>query len=125
MSVKYVPLYDRLLVRVLDAGDRTKGGLFIPNMALDNTPWMRGEVIATGGGRLMADGNVVPLTVKPGDVVVFFRSQAGGEQLVFPSDDDGELLCIREPNILAILHGLDVDTGIVTPEGGRFTRPLQ
>lgn len=120
-EIKYQPLYDRMLVRVLDAGAKTKGGLYVPSMALDNTPWMRAEVVAIGAGRLMADGNVVPLTCKVGDVVVFFRSQAGGEQLVFPSDDE-ELLCIREPNVLAIVSGLARSTGILTPEGGEFVQ---
>lgn len=121
-GIKYTPLYDRLLVRVLDAGDRTKGGLYIPSMALDNTPWMRGEVIAVGNGRLMSDGSQVPLTVKPGDVVVFFRSQSSGEQLVFPTDDDGELLCIREPNVLAVVSGLGRATGIVAVDGAEYVQ---
>lgn len=123
MSVTVEPLFDRMLVRVLAAGDRTKGGLFIPSMAVDNTPWMRGEVIAAGPGRLMADGSVCPMTAKVGDVVLFFRSQSSGEQLVVPAfDGDGdELLCIRESNCLGIVRGLDRDTGILTPEGGRFT----
>ncbi len=120
MAVTYQPLFDRMLVRVLAAGDRTKGGLFIPSVALDGTPWMRAEVVAQGHGRLMGDGTVVPMTTKVGDVVVFFRTQSSGEQLVVPVEDE-ELLCIRESNVLAIVHGLDRDTGILTPEGGRFT----
>jgi len=118
------PLFDRMLVRVLASGDRTRGGLFIPSMATDNTPWMRAEVVAQGNGRLMGDGTVVPMTTKVGDVVLFFRTQSSGEQLVVPMDDE-ELLCIRESNILGIVHGLDRDTGILTPEGGRFTIEVQ
>jgi chaperonin GroES len=121
-GIKYEPLYDRLLIRVLDPGATTKSGLFIPSMAIDNTPWMRGEVVAVGHGRLMADGSTVAPRVKVGDVVIFFRSQAGGEQLVFPTDDDGELLCIREPNVLAIVTGLAHDTGLVTPDGMRLVQ---
>jgi chaperonin GroES len=120
-TVKYQPLFDRMLVRVLTAGDRTKGGLFIPGMALDNTPWQRGEVVAVGHGRLMAGGEVVPMVVKEGDIVVFFRSQSSGEQLIFPADDE-ELLCIRESNVLAVVTGLMRDTGLVAVDGARLVQ---
>ena len=114
--MKYDCLYDRLLVRVLDANDRTKGGLWIPEMAIDGTPWQRGEVVAVGHGRLLAGGDVIPLRVSVGDVVIFFRSMSAGEQLVFPSDD-GELLCIREPNILCILRDLEKASSLVDVDG--------
>lgn len=115
--MKYQPLYDRLLVRVLSTGDRTRGGLYIPSMAMDNTPWMRGEVIAAGHGRLLPDGSTVPLLVKEGDTVCFFRSQSSGEQLVVPGEDDEELLVVREPNVLAILHDLPRSTGLLNVDG--------
>lgn len=119
--MRYEPLYDRMLVRVLAAGNRTRGGLYVPDMAIDGTPWMRGEIVAAGHGRLMADGKTVPLSVKVGDIVVFFRSQNGGEQLVFPSEDGEELLCIREPNVLAILHDLPRSTGLLLVDGSEAT----
>lgn len=121
-GITYQPLFDRMLVRPLDSGNTTRSGLYIPDMALDNTPWKRAEVIAVGHGRLMADGSVVPMTVKPGDVVVFFRSAASGEQLVFPAEDGEELLCIREANVLAIVHGLARDTGLVAVDGARLVQ---
>jgi len=110
-------LYDRLLVRVLEARERTKGGLYIPEMAIDGTPWMRGEVVAVGHGRLMANGETIPLRVEVGQVVVFFRSTSAGEQMVFMGDDNEELLCIREPNILCILRDLDKASSIVDDAG--------
>lgn len=115
--MKYEMLYDRLLVRVLEARDRTKGGIIIPEMAIDGTPWMRGEVVAVGHGRLMTNGETVPLRVKAGDLVIFFRSMSAGEQMVFPVDDGEELLCIREPNILTILRDLETASGLVGTDG--------
>lgn len=119
--MKYQMLYDRLLVRPMGASNRTKGGLFIPDMATDGTPWQKGEVIACGHGRVTPDGQTVPLQVEVGSVVLFFRSQSSGEQLVVPGeDDDGEYLVIREPHVLCMLRDLPRDTGILTPEGGTF-----
>lgn len=119
-AVQYQPLYDRLLVRIITA-KQTKGGLVIPDMAIDNTPYLKAEVLATGQGRISTSGNVVPLQVKVGDVVVFFRSQSSGEQLVFPSDAPGEeLMLIREPNVAAILLNLDKVTSIVGIDGGNL-----
>lgn len=110
-------LYDRLLVRVLEAREPTRGGIIIPQMAIDGTPWMRGEVVAVGHGRLMTNGETVPLRVKVGDVVIFFRSVSAGEQMVFPADDGEELLCIREPNILTILRDLEKASSLLSVDG--------
>lgn len=115
--MRYQPLYDRLLVRVLEQGNRTRGGLYMPSMSMDNTPWLRGEVVAAGHGRIQAEGHTVPLQVKEGDVVVFFRSQSSGEQLVVPDDDGADLLVIREPHVLAILHDLPRSTGLLGSDG--------
>jgi len=109
-------LYDRLLVRVVGESNRTKSGLFIPDMAVQNTPYLRAEVIEVGHGRVAMSGEVVPLRVKAGDVVVFFRV-SGGEQLVFPSDTGEDLLIIRENHVAMILRDLPKDTGLVNQDG--------
>lgn len=114
------PLYDRILVRMLPPEGRTRGGLYIPQMATDGTPYLKAEVVAVGQGRVTTSGATVPLIVKEGDVVVFFRSQSSGEQLVFPSDDGEELMIIREPNVAGILRDLDKVTSLTAPDG----RPL-
>ena len=113
--MKITPLYDRILVRVLDESDRTKGGLYVPQVARDNTPFLRGEVVAVGDGRITQAGNVVPLSVKAGDIIVFFRA-ANGEQLVFPTGDE-DLLVIREPHVCGILTDLPRATGVLTADG--------
>lgn len=111
------PLYDRLLVRMLPPEGRTRGGLFIPQMATDGTPYLKAEVVAVGQGRITTAGSVVPLRVVEGDIVLFFRSQSSGEQLVFPGDDGEELMIIREPNVAGILRDLDKVTSIQSIDG--------
>lgn len=117
------PLYDRILVRLLPPEGRTKSGLFVPQMATDNTPYLKAEVVAIGQGRITTTGAVVPLQVKVGDVVLFFRSQSSGEQLVFPTDDGSEQMLIREPNVAGILRDLDKVTSIVGIDGGNLELP--
>lgn len=116
-------LYDRVLVRLLRPDERTKSGLYVPQMATDNTPYLKAEVLAIGHGRITTSGSTVPLRVVVGDVVIVFRSAASGEQLVFPSDDGTEQLIVRENNIAGILRGLDKVTSIVGVDGGNLELP--
>src|SRR6185369_17015651 len=81
-EMRYEPLYDRVIVKLLKPDDRTESGLYIPQMAHDGTPYLTAEVIAVGAGRITSSGSTVPLSVKVGDVIVFFRSQSSGEQMV-------------------------------------------
>lgn len=117
------PLYDRLLVRLLKPEERTRAGLFVPQMATDNTPYLKAEVLAAGQGRITTSGTTVPLLVSVGDVVVFFRSPSSGEQLIYPSDDGSEQMLIRESHIAGILRGLDKVTSIVSVDGGNLELP--
>jgi chaperonin GroES len=110
-------LYDRLLVRVIGEDNRTDSGLFIPDMALENTPYRRAEVVEVGHGRITQNGDTVPLSVKVGDVVVFFRTGTNGEQLVYPAPDGKDLMIIREPHVAMILRDLPQDTGLVNQDG--------
>lgn len=94
MHNKIVPLYDRILIeRVEETESKTSGGIIIPDAAKEKT--QIGVVLATGIGRLMQDGKVVPLQVKTGDKV-FFAKYAG-------TDAGENLLLIREDEILAIV----------------------
>ena len=72
MSCKIRPLYDRVVVRRIENERKTAGGIVIPDTAGDKPD--KGEVIAVGEGRLLESGKVVPLAVKPGDMVVFNRN---------------------------------------------------
>ena len=91
------PLYDRILVKRVDAEARSKGGLFLPESATEKPS--EGIVIAAGQGRLGDDGVVHALAVKQGDRVAFGR-YAGTEIKV-----DGESrLVLRESEILGIIE---------------------
>jgi co-chaperonin GroES (HSP10) len=119
--MKHIIIGDRLLVKVLETGERTRGGLFIPEMATDNTPWMKAEILVVGTGWVsMQTGQSIPLpTVEVGDVVIFFRSMQPGDQLVVPLDDGEEGLVIRYASILDVLRDLNAGSTIVNAEGKR------
>jgi chaperonin GroES len=110
--ISFEPLRDRIIVRVIGESKRTAGGLHVPEMALENSPYLRAEVLYVGPGWVSPSGATVPLQVKPGHVVVFFRAPSSGEQLVLPGQDDN-LMIIRESHIAWIVHGLERVTGLV------------
>jgi chaperonin GroES len=94
--MKVRPLYDRILVKRVDEETRSKGGLFLPEMAKEKPS--EGMVLAVGQGRLSDKGEVKPLTVKVGDRVVFGR-YAGTEIKV----DGEDRLVMREDEIFGIV----------------------
>lgn len=87
------PLGDRVIVRQLDADDVTDSGLVIPDTAQEKP--QRGEVVSAGPGRT-EDGNVVPMEVAPGDVVIY--AKYGGTEVRVDGED---LMVLRESDILA------------------------
>lgn len=91
-----IPLGDRVVVEREEGGQKTAGGILLPDSAKDKPA--RGVVISVGEGKLTDDGKRQPLQVKPGDRVVF-TSYAGEP---FKVGDD-ELLLMREDDILAVL----------------------
>ncbi len=108
------PHGDGILVRVLETGNRTRGGLHIPQMATDGTPWLRGEVTGVGEGHYTSQGVLVPQRSKVGDVVIFWRNAK--EQIVVP-EDDGELLFIRAGHVMGFVRDLDKVTSIQSIDG--------
>jgi chaperonin GroES len=94
--VKVKPLYDRVLIRRVDQKEQVKGGIIIPDSAKEKP--QQGEVVATGGGKRLEDGKILPLDVKAGDKVLFGK-YAGSEITV----DGEELLILREDEILGVL----------------------
>jgi chaperonin GroES len=111
------PLYDRIIVKIIEPNQRTGGGLWIPDMALDGTPYLTAEVVAVGHGRITSKGDTVPLIVVAGDVVTFFRMASSGEQLVIPGTDDGEQMIIREAHVAYILRDLDRVSALTGADG--------
>jgi co-chaperonin GroES (HSP10) len=114
--VKYRIFGDRMLVKVLETHERTRGGLHIPDLVTDNTPWMKAEVLEKGTGMISA-GVLFPLPVEVGEVVVFFRSMQPGDQLVVPLDDGEEGLVIRFASCLGALEGLAAASSLVGTDG--------
>jgi chaperonin GroES len=91
------PLHDRILVRRMAEEEKTAGGLFIPDTAKEKP--QRGEIVATGKGRVTEDGRVLPLEVKAGDKVLF--SKYAGTELKIGAD---EYLMMREEDVLGVLN---------------------
>ena len=95
--MKIRPLYDRLLVKRLDAETRTKGGIIIPDTASEKP--QQGKVVAAGNGKISDKGDLIPLTVKPGDRILFAK-YSGNEIEI-----DGENhLVMREDEVLAVIE---------------------
>jgi chaperonin GroES len=95
--VKFRPLHDRVLVRRVEAEQKTTGGLFIPESAKEKP--QHAEVIAVGTGRVTDKGEVIPMVVKVGDRVLFARY--GGDEIKLDGVDH---LVLRESDILAIIE---------------------
>ena len=67
--MKFRPLHDRVLIRVLDSEEKTSGGIIIPDTAKEKP--QEGEVVAVGPGAKTEDGKIVSMDVKVGDIVLF------------------------------------------------------
>lgn len=94
------PLYERIVVEIDDQQEVvSKSGLsYMKDMSISNNTIMKGVIKATGEGKLLQDGTIIPLKVKVGDTVIFSKMQ--GE-----SYDDGisSYTILSESNILAIV----------------------
>ena len=95
--MKFRPLYDRILVKRVDADEKTSSGLIIPDSAKEKP--VEGEVIAVGNGKVQEDGTVRKLDVKAGDRILFGK-YAGTEVKL----DGEEHLILREDDILGVIE---------------------
>ena len=96
------PLHDRVLVRRVEAEERTKGGIIIPDTAKEKP--QEGEVIAVGAGARDEAGKLVELDVKPGDRILF--GKWSGTEVILDGED---LIIMKESDILGIIE----DSGAV------------
>ena len=96
-KTKFRPLHDRVVVKRLDAEEKTKGGIIIPDTAKEKP--VEGEVVAVGNGKVNEDGSVRKLDVKVGDRVLFGKYSGTEVKL-----DGEERLIVREEDILAVLE---------------------
>ena len=94
--MKFRPLYDRILVKRVDADEKTSSGLIIPDSAKEKP--LEAEVVAVGSVRILDDGTVRAVTVKPGDRVLFGKYT--GDEIKL---DGTEHIILREEDVLAIL----------------------
>ena len=92
---KIKPLGDKILVEVLEAEERTKGGIILPDTAKEEKT--EGKVISVGGGKVLESGKVQPVEVKSGDRVIFGK-YAGDEILI----DGKKHKVLKENEILAV-----------------------
>ncbi len=96
--MQFRPLHDRVVVRRLDAEEKTAGGIIIPDTAKEKP--MEGEVIAVGPGARNEQGQIVALDVKAGDRILFGK-WSGTEVKI----DSEELLIMKESDIMGIIEG--------------------
>ena len=94
--MKFRPLHDRVVVRRLEAEEKTAGGIIIPDTAKEKP--MEGEVIAVGPGARDEAGKLVPLDVKANDRILFGKWSGTEVKL-----DGEELLIMKESDIMGVL----------------------
>jgi chaperonin GroES len=96
--MKFRPLHDRVVIRRVDAEEKTVGGIIIPDTAQEKP--MEGEVVAGGPGARNEQGQIVVLEVKPGDRILFGKWSGTEVKL-----DGEELLIMKESDIMGIVEG--------------------
>ncbi len=95
--MKFRPLHDRIVVRRIEAEQKSAGGIIIPDTAKEKP--QQGEVIAVGPGARNEAGQIVTLDVKPGDIVLFGK-WSGTEVKI----DGEDLLIMKESDIMGVLE---------------------
>ena len=96
-KLKFRPLHDRVVVRRIEAEEKTKGGIIIPDSAKEKP--VEGEVIAVGNGKVQEDGTVRKLDVKAGDRILFGKYSGTEVKL-----DGEEHLILREDDVLGVIE---------------------
>ena len=91
------PVHDRVLVRRIDAEEKTAGGIIIPDTAKEKP--QEGEVIAAGPGARNDQGQLIPIDVKPGDRVLFAK-WSGTEVKI----DGHDYLIMKESDLLGVVE---------------------
>jgi len=92
------PLHDRVVVRRKEEETTTAGGIVLPGSAAEKP--VQGEVMAAGNGKVLENGDVRPMDVKVGDIVLF--GKYSGTEVKLNGD---ELLVMREEDIMGVIEG--------------------
>jgi chaperonin GroES len=95
-KTKFRPLHDRVVVKRIDAEDKSKGGIIIPDTVKEKPS--QGEVVAVGPGGRDDSGNLVKLDVKAGDKVLFGKWSGTEVKL-----DGEDLLIMKESDIMGVI----------------------
>ena len=96
--MKIRPLHDRVVVKRLEAEEKTASGIVLPGSATEK-PDM-GEVLSVGNGKVLDNGDVRALQVKVGDKVIFGKYSGQAVKV-----DGNELLVMREDDIMGVVEG--------------------
>ena len=95
-KLKFRPLHDRVVVKRIEAEEKTAGGIIIPDTAKEKP--MQGEIVAVGPGGRDENGKLAPIDVKAGDKVLFGK-WSGTEVKI----DGQELLIMKESDIMGVI----------------------
>lgn len=95
MTINLKPLGDRIIVERLEAENKTKGGIIIPDTAKEKPS--KGKVVAVGAGALNNEGKVIPMNLKVGDIVLF--AKWGGTEVKIEGKD---YIIMKESDVLAV-----------------------
>ncbi|VFP87721.1 10 kDa chaperonin [Candidatus Erwinia haradaeae] len=96
--MKIRPLHDRVIVKRAEAESKSSGGIVLTGTAAGKST--RGEVMAVGNGRVLDTGEVRPMDVKVGDVVIFNEGYGVKTEKI----DNEEVLILSESDILAVVE---------------------
>ena len=94
--MNFRPLHDRVLVRRIEAEEKTAGGIIIPDSAKDKPS--EGEVVSVGSGARAENGTITPMDLKAGDKILFGK-WSGTEVKV----DGEDLLIMKESDVLGVI----------------------
>jgi len=95
-NLKLKPLADRVIVKPMEADEKTKGGIILPDTAKEKP--VEGTIVAAGPGRTSDEGKVVAMSVKKGDKVLY--GKYSGSEVTVEGED---YLIMRESDIFAII----------------------
>lgn len=95
--MSFRPLHDRVAIKPITEDAKTAGGIIIPDTAQEKP--LRGEVVAVGEGARDTNGNVVPMSIKKGDIVLY--GKWGGSEVKI---DGQELMIMKESDVLGIIE---------------------
>ena len=94
MNIK--PLSDRVVIKPAEPDEKVQGGIIIPDTAKEKP--QKGEIVAVGPGKASESGDIIPMSVKVGDTVLYGK-YSGTEVTI----DNKDYLIVRESDILAVI----------------------